>query len=161
MKKSMIFLAAVSAFFMAPASACPISECMPESAEAAFESRDLVDLYDLKQPGQALLHVSQIGSDYTSAVLAAEARAFRLAALTGEEPDFSSLKFFPSPSSYFDAINSDVLQVEVTGRMPQLRHFEQRVRNADARAQLADAGRKLEFESGIAAALKQKKAEAK
>lgn len=161
MNKSAIFFAAVSSFFMVPANACPTSECLPESAKEAFESRDLVEFYDLRQPGQATLHVSKIGSDYTTAVLAAEARAFRLAALTGEKPDFSSLKFFPRPESLFDALNSDLLQVEVTGRMPQLRHFEQRVLNADARAQLADAGRKLEFESGIAAALKQKQAVAK
>ncbi len=119
---------------------------MPGLSEAPFQSRDLDDfggLYDLKQPGQAVLNVGLIAADYRIALLEAENRALRTALAGGRALDDSSLKFFPSPTSFIDAMNSDMKQVKVTGRMPQLRHFEQRVRNAETRAKLADAGRAL------------------
>ncbi|AYW42610.1 TPA: hypothetical protein ACKPYC_001437 [Pseudomonas aeruginosa] len=149
-KKAMYAAAALAAAFIGPAGACPLQECMPSLSEAPFQSRDLDDfggLYDLKQPGQAVLHVGLIAADYRIALLEAENRALR-AALTGSRAlDDSSLKFFPSPASFMDAMNSDMKQVNVTGRMPQLRHFEQRVRNAETRAKLTDAGRALGSES--------------
>ncbi len=49
-------------------------------------------------------------------------------------------------------MKSDLIQTETTGRMPQLRHFEQRVRNADTRAKIADASRALVIESAQIAA---------
>ncbi|MFU3726175.1 hypothetical protein ACM7JF_00935 [Pseudomonas aeruginosa] len=149
-KKAMYAAAALAAAFIGPAGACPLQECMPGLSDALFQSRDLDDfggLYDLKQPGQAVLHVGLIAADYRIALLEAENRALR-AALTGSRAlDDSSLKFFPSPASFMDAMNSDMKQVNVTGRMPQLRHFEQRVRNAETRAKLTDAGRALGSES--------------
>lgn len=149
-KKAMYAAAALAAAFIGPAGACPLQECMPGLSDAPFQSRDLDDfggLYDLKQPGQAVLHVELIAADYRIALLEAENRALR-AALTGSRAlDDSSLKFFPSPASFMDAMNSDMKQVNVTARMPQLRHFEQRVRNAETRAKLTDAGRALGSES--------------
>lgn len=161
-KKMMFAAAALAAAFIGPAGACPIEECMPGLVEAPFQSRDQDDfsgLYDLRQPGQVVLHVGLIAADYRAALLEAENRALRNALAAGREPDESSLKFFPSPASFMDAMNSDMKQVEITGRMPQLRHFEQRVRNAETRAKLADAGRTLELESAQIAAAKAAKAE--
>ncbi|HCF1624155.1 hypothetical protein [Pseudomonas aeruginosa] len=147
-KKAMYAAAALASAFIGPAGACPIEECMPGLSEAPFQSRDLDDfggLYDLNQPGQAVLHVGLIAADYRIALLEAENRALRTALAGGRALDDSSLKFFPSATSFIDAMNSDMKQVRVTGRMPQLRHFEQRVRNAETRAKLADAGRALEL----------------
>ncbi len=161
-KKLMYAAAALAAAFIGPAGACPLQECMPGLPEAPFQSRDLDDfggLYDLKQPGQAALHVGLIAADYRIALLEAQNRALLTALAGGGTPDESSLKFFPSPTSFIDAMNSDMKQVEVTGRMPQLRHFEQRVRNAETRAKLADAGRALELESAQISAAKAVKAE--
>lgn len=140
--------AALAAAFIGPAGASPLQECMPGVFDVPFQASDLDDfggLYDLKQPGQAVLYVGLIAADYRIARLETENRALRAALAGGPALDDSSLKFFPSPTSFIDAMNSDMKQVKVTGRMPQLRHFEQRVRNAETRAKLADAGRALEL----------------
>jgi hypothetical protein len=161
-KKAMYAAAALAAAFVGPAGACPLEECMPGLSDVPSQSRDLDDfggLYDLKQPGQAVLHVGLIAADYRIALLEAENRALRTA-LTGDRAlDDSSLNFFPSPASFMDAMNSDMKQVNVTGRMPQLRHFEQRVRNAETRAKIVDAGRALELESARIATAKAAEAE--
>lgn len=153
---------ALAAAFVGPAGASPLQECMPGLFDVPFQSTDLDDLgglYDLKQPGQAVLYVGLIAADYRIARLETENRALRAALASGDALNESSLTLFPGLGSFMNAMNSDMKQVSVTGRMPQLRHFEQRVRNSDTRAKIADAGRALQLESARIAAAKATEAE--
>lgn len=157
--RTLIAASALVAVFTGQVGACPLDDCLPGLSEPQFQSRDdMLGLYDLKQPGQAAMHVGLIAADFRIALLQTEIRALRIALATGTPPVDSSLKFYPSQSSFVDAMKSDLIQVETTGRMPQLRHFEQRVRNADTRAKIADGSRALIIQSAqIAAAAKSAK----
>ena len=152
--RTLIAASALVAVFTGQVGACPLEDCLPGLSEPQFQSRDqdMLGLYDLKQSGQAAMHVGLIAADFRIALLETENRALRLALATGTPPDVSSLKFYPSLNSFLDAMKSDLIQTETTGRMPQLRHFEQRVRNADTRAKIADASRALVIESAQIAA---------
>lgn len=151
--RTLIAASALVAVFTGQVGACPLEDCLPGLSEPQFQSReDMLGLYDLKQPGQAAMHVGLIAADFRIALLETENRALRVALATGTPPDDSSLRFYPSLNSFLDAMKSDLIQMETTGRMPQLRHFEQRVRNADTRAKIADASRALTIESAQIAA---------
>lgn len=151
--RTLIAASALVAIFTGQVGACPLEDCLPGLSEPQFQSRDdMLGLYDLRQSGQAAMHVGLIAADLRIALLETENRALRLALATGTPPDVSSLKFYPSLNSFLDAMKSDLIQIETTGRMPQLRHFEQRVRNADTRAKIADASRALVIESAQIAA---------
>lgn len=151
--RTLIAATALVAIFTGQVGACPLEDCLPGLSEPQFQSRDdMLGLYDLRQSGQAAMHVGLIAADFRIALLETENRALRLALATGTPPDVSSLKFYPSLNSFLDAMKSDLIQTETTGRMPQLRHFEQRVRNADTRAKIADASRALVIESAQIAA---------
>lgn len=151
--RTLIAASALVAIFTGQVGACPLEDCLPGLSEPQFQSRDdMLGLYDLRQSGQAAMHVGLIAADFRIALLETENRALRLALATGTPPDVSSLKFYPSLNSFLDAMKSDLIQTETTGRMPQLRHFEQRVRNADTRAKIADASRALVIESAKIAA---------
>lgn len=158
--RTLIAASALIAVFTGQAGACALEDCLPGLSEPQFQSRDqdMLGLYDLKQPGQGAMHVGLIAADFRIALLQTEIRALRIALATGTPPDDSSLKFYPSQGSFVDAMKSDLIQVETTGRMPQLRHFEQRVRNAETRAKIADGSRALIIQSAqIAAAAKSAK----
>lgn len=151
--RTLIAASALVAIFTGQVAACPLEDCLPGLSEPQFQSRDdMLGLYDLRQSGQAAMHVGLIAADFRIALLETENRALRLALATGTPPDVSSLKFYPSLNSFLDAMKSDLIQTETTGRMPQLRHFEQRVRNADTRAKIADGARALVIESAQIAA---------
>jgi hypothetical protein len=151
--RTLIAASALVAIFTGQVGACPLEDCLPGLSEPQFQSRDdMLGLYDLRQSGQAAMHVGLIAADFRIALLETENRALRLALATGTPLDVSSLKFYPSLNSFLDAMKSDLIQTETTGRMPQLRHFEQRVRNADTRAKIADASRALVIESAQIAA---------
>lgn len=114
-------------------SACPLEECMPQGASQkpswrAEEARAwLMQFHDLKNPAQAVLHLSLAAVSHRAAVLDAENRALRRALETGTEPDFSSARMLPSTHSLESAIASDLRQIFVTGRAPQLEHIDRRI----------------------------------
>lgn len=118
---------------------------------STYQLEGLLDMYDLEQPGQVAMYVGLIAATYRIALLEAENRSLRI--VTGNPAVDNSIKFFPEVSTFMDAMNSDLRQVQATGRMPNLMHFEQRVRNAETRSKVADAGRALEIEiAGFVAA---------
>lgn len=129
-KKLAFVAAAMIAAFVGNAVACPIEECMPELAKKveAQEARDSIN--DLRDPAQAAMHAGLVAAEYRVAILEAENRALIRAVELNQKPDLASLRLFPSPHALYDAVSSDVLQVTVTGRMPQLEHFQRRVKHA-------------------------------
>jgi len=121
--------------------ACPIDECLPALTDHIHDQ-----IYDLRQPGQAVLHIGLVSSQYRIAKLETEIRAMRLAlSKNALAPDLSSLNLFPSEYSLFVTFESDLHQVEETGHMPQLRKFQQRLHSAWIKSLIADGGRALGF----------------
>lgn len=121
--------------------ACPIDECLP-----ALADHNDYRIYDLRQPGQAVLHIGMVSSQYRIAKLETEVRAMRLALSKGAlATDLNSLNLFPSEDSLFATLEPDLQQVETTGQMPQLRIFQQRLHNAWIKSLIADGGRTLGF----------------
>lgn len=118
---------------------------------STYQLEGLLGLHDLEQPGQVTMYVGLIAATYRIALLEAENRSLRIA--TGNPAVDNNIKFFPKIGTFMDAMNSDLMQAQATGRMPNLMHFEQRVRNAETRSKIADAGRALEIEiAGFVAA---------
>lgn len=116
-----------------------------------YQLEDLLGMYDLEQSGQVAMYVGLIAATYRIALLEAENRSLRIVA--GNPAADNSIKLFPGVSTFMDAMNSDLRQVQATSRMPNLMHFEKRVRNAETRSKIADAGRALEIEiAGFVAA---------
>lgn len=118
---------------------------------STYQLEGLLGMYNLEQPSQVTMYIGLIAATYRIALLEAENRSLRIAT---ENPAVdNSIKFFPKISAFMDAMNSDLMQAQATGRMPNLMHFEQRVRNAEIRSKIADAGRALEIEiAGFVAA---------
>ena len=126
---------------IATTEACPIDECLP-----ALADHNDYQIYDLRQPGQAVLHIGMVSSQYRIAKLETEIRAIRLALTKGSHlPDLSSLNLFPSEKSLFATFEPDLQQVDATGQMPKLRSFQQRLHSAWIRSLIADDGRALGF----------------
>ncbi len=95
--RTLIAASALVAIFTGQVGACPLEDCLPGLSEPQFQSRDdMLGLYDLRQSGQAAMHVGLIAADLRIALLETENRALRLALATGTPPDVSSLKFYPS-----------------------------------------------------------------
>lgn len=112
---------------------------------STYQLENLLGMYDLEQPSQVAMYAGLIAATYRIALLEAENRSLLIAT---ENPAVdNSIKFFPEVSTFMDAMHSDLRQVQATGRMPNLMHFEQRVRNAETRSKIADAGRALEIKS--------------
>lgn len=121
--------------------ACPIDECLPALTDHIHDQ-----IYDLRQPGQAVLHIGLVSSQYRIAKLETEIRAMRLALSKGTlAPDLNSLNLFPSENSLFATFEHDLQQIDATGQMPKLRSFQQRLHNAWIKSLIADDGRALGF----------------
>ena len=108
-----------------------------------YQLDSLLSMYELKQPGQIAMYAGLIAATYRIALLEAENRSLRI--VTGNLAVDNSIRFFPEVNAFMDAMSSDLKQVQATGRMPNLMHFEKRVRNAETRSKIADAGRALEI----------------
>ncbi|MCO7577815.1 MULTISPECIES: hypothetical protein [Pseudomonas chlororaphis group] len=131
----------LAAAFIGTTKVCPIDECLP-----ALTNQTDYQIYDLRQPAQAVLHIGLVSSQYRIAKLETEIRAMRLALSKGAfAPDLNSLNLFPSEDSLFATFEPDLQQVETTGQMPQLRSFQQRLHNAWIKSLIADGGRALGF----------------
>lgn len=113
-----------------------------------FESRDedALGIFNLRQPGQAVMHIGLIAADYRIGLLEAENRALRSAFESGTSLNESSRELFPDLRALRGAYLSD-LQTIQTGRMPELSRFERRLWNADTRAKIIDAARALQIEN--------------
>lgn len=111
---------------------------------STYQLEVLLGMYELEQPGQIAMYAGLIAATYRIALLEAENRSLRI--VTGNLAVDNSIRFFPDVNAFMDAMNSDLRQAQATGRMPKLMHFEQRVRNAETRSKIADAGRALEIE---------------
>ncbi|VXC94913.1 conserved hypothetical protein [Pseudomonas sp. 8Z] len=111
-----------------------------------FESRDedALGIFNLSQPGQAVMHIGLIAADYRIGLLEAENRALRSAYASGTSLNESSRDLFPDLRALRDAYLSDLLTIQ-TGRMPELSRFERRLWNADTRAKIIDAARALQI----------------
>jgi len=120
-----------------------------------FESRDedALGIFNLRQPGQAVMHIGLVAADYRIGLLEAENRALRSAYESGTSLNESSRDLFPDLRALRDAYLSDLLTIH-TGRMPELSRFERRLFNADTRAKIIDAARALQIESAHLAARK-------
>lgn len=110
---------------------------------STYQLEVLLGMYELEQPGQIAMYAGLIAATYRIALLEAENRSLRI--VTGNLAVDNSIRFFPEVNAFIDAMNSDLTQVQATGRMPNLMHFEKRVRNAETRSKIADAGRTLEI----------------
>ncbi|MGY8829219.1 MAG: hypothetical protein ACKVIS_06660 [Pseudomonadales bacterium] len=111
---------------------------------STYQLEGLLGMYNLEQPSQVTMYIGLIAATYRIALLEAENRSLRI--MAGNPAADDSIKLFPEVNTFMDAMNSDLRQVQATGRMPNLMHFEQRVRNAETRSKIADAGRALEIE---------------
>ena len=111
---------------------------------STYQLESLLSMYELKQPGQIAMYAGLIAATYRIALLEAENRSLRI--VTGNLAVDNSIRFFPEVTAFMDAMNSDLRQAQATGRMPKLMHFEQRVRNAETRSKISDAGRALKNE---------------
>ncbi|UUY09009.1 hypothetical protein LRS11_02960 [Pseudomonas sp. J452] len=137
------------------ATAALVDRFTGQAETRTFESRDedAIGVFDLRQPGQAVMHIGLIAADYRIGLLEAEIRSLRIALMSGTPPNDSSLELFPSLEALRDAYLSDLLTMK-TGRMPELNRFERRLSNADTRAKITDAARALQIESAHLAARK-------
>ncbi|WP_312723472.1 hypothetical protein [Stutzerimonas nitrititolerans] len=111
-----------------------------------FESRDedALGIFNLSQPGQAVMHIGLIAADYRIGLLEAENRALRSAYESGASLNESSRDLFPDLRALRNAYLSDLPTIQ-TGRMPELSRFERRLWNADTRAKIIDAARALQI----------------
>lgn len=153
MKKIAVVIAALIASFSV--SACPVQECAPGDFAAALAAQQekaaltqrgiawLEEQRNLKNPVEFVQHGGWVAAKLAIAMLEAENRALRRALETGEEPDYTSVRQLPTFAALSDAMNSDLLQVFVTGRMPQTEHFEKRLQASVDRSLIEEAGEKL------------------
>ncbi|WP_449106292.1 hypothetical protein [Pseudomonas mohnii] len=140
-QKMILAAADLAAALIGTTKACPIDECLPALTDHTHNK-----IYDLRQPGQAVLHIGLVSSQYRIAKLETEIRAMRLALSKGTlAPDLNSLNLFPSENSLFETLEPDLEQIKITGQLPQLRNFQQRLHNAWIKSLIADDGRALGF----------------